>query len=225
MNSFLRRLKYYGFGFALGLLFVFFFFKNRGCSWLPENRVKNTLLSRVLVVSPEDDKVFKAHGWDDSMVVSFLNDGDIEFGKSNKAGNPQVYVLSKEVKGKEFQLWFTLPKDGFISEVKWPTGNVQKAKNSKSGISRMMHFPNEANLVYLADDSFFEKEYKALGIKDSKHVYKLLKKNGFVDFLKSNFNASPTPEQKIGFCINSSDTLTATGTWYKDRIQIFQFDK
>lgn len=55
-------------------------------------------------MSPEDEQTFKAKGWDDSLVVSFLNDGDIEFGQSNKQGNPQVYVLSKEIKGKEFQL-------------------------------------------------------------------------------------------------------------------------
>lgn len=225
MNSFLRRLKYYGFGFALGLLFVFFFFKNRGCSWLPENRVKNTLLSRILVVSPEDEKMFKAHGWDDSLVVSFLNDGDIEFGKSNKQGNPQVYVLSKEVKGKEYQLWFTLPKDGFVSEVKWPNGNIQKLKNTQVGIARMFHFPNVDNMIFLAENAFFEKEYKALGIQDSKEMYKMLKKSGFVDFSKSNLNANPTPEQKIGFITPEKDTITATGTWFKDRIQIFEFDK
>lgn len=109
--------------------------------------------------------------------------------------------------------------------MKWPHGNIQKLKNSKTGVSRMFHFPNVDNMIFLAEDSFFEKEYKARGIKDSKQLYKLLKKSGFVDFGLSNLNANPTPEQKIGFISPDKDTITTTGTWYKDRIQIFEFDK
>lgn len=224
MNSFLRRLKYYGVGFGIGLLFVFFFFKNRGCTWLPENRVKNTVLERVLVASPEDQAFFDRMHWSDSMVVSFLNDGDIEFGSSKKQGDPQVYVASKEIGGKSYKLWFTLPKDAFISEVHVPKDNIQRVGNTKTGMARMLHFPNVDNLVYLADNDLFEKAYKALGIKSSKQVFRLLKKNGFMDFSKSNLDAKPLPEQKIGFVLNG-DTLTATTTWYKDHIQFFEFDK
>ena len=225
MNNFFRRLRYYGFGFAVGLLVVFFFFKNRGCTWLPENRVKNTVLERILVISEADQQKANKLGWSDSMLVSFLNDGNVEFGTSNKRGNPQVYVFSKKINGKKQEMWFTLPKDGFISEVKFPVGNVQRLSSSINGLSRMMHFPKVENMVYLTENDSFEKEYKALGIKDAEQVFRLLKKNGFVDFSKSKLAASPMPEQKIGFELKAGDTLTATGTWYKDRIQIFKFDK
>ena len=56
MDSIFRRLKYYGIGFGAGLVFVIFFFQNRGCSWLPDNRVKNSILDRVLVL-PETEAV------------------------------------------------------------------------------------------------------------------------------------------------------------------------
>lgn len=224
MNSFLRRLKYYGVGFGIGLLFVFFFFKNRGCTWLPGNRVKNTVLERVLVASAEDQAYFDRMHWSDSMIVSFLNDGDIEFGSSKKQGDPQVYVVSKKIEGKAHTLWFTLPKDAFISEVLVPKENVQRVGNSVRGMARMIHFPNVDNLVYLADNDLFEKDFKQLGIKNSKQVFRLLKKSGYVDFSNSNLSAKPLPEQKIGFVLKG-DTLTATTTWYKDHIQFFEFDK
>ena len=61
-SSFIRRLKYYGIGFGIGLIFVFIFFQNRGCSWLPGNRVKNTVLERVMVVNDETAKAFAKKG-------------------------------------------------------------------------------------------------------------------------------------------------------------------
>ena len=47
--NFFKRFLYYLSGFGLGLILVFFFFKNRGCSWLPDNRVKNIISERVLI--------------------------------------------------------------------------------------------------------------------------------------------------------------------------------
>jgi len=54
MNTFLRRLKYYGIGFGIGLLFVFFIFKQKGCSWTPGNRVKEAVLNRIIVADSLD---------------------------------------------------------------------------------------------------------------------------------------------------------------------------
>ncbi|HRP53737.1 MAG TPA: hypothetical protein PLI97_09545, partial [Fluviicola sp.] len=88
MKDIWRRLRYYGVGFGIGLIFVFFFFQNRGCSWLPENRVKNSMMGKILVVSPETQK--KLH-MSDEQVVSFLNDGAISFRSSKKQGDPKVY--------------------------------------------------------------------------------------------------------------------------------------
>jgi hypothetical protein len=59
MESLWRRLKYYGIGFGIGLVFVIFFFQNRGCSWLPSNRVKNSILDRLVVASDETLEILK----------------------------------------------------------------------------------------------------------------------------------------------------------------------
>ena len=43
MGKFLRRLKFYAVGLGIGTIFTFMIFGNRGCSWLPDNRVKNMI--------------------------------------------------------------------------------------------------------------------------------------------------------------------------------------
>ena len=84
MKGFWKRLKFYLIGFTVGLIFVFFFFKNRGCAWTPQNRVKNAIIDKVLVI-PESEK--KDHPELESLtsasIMQFLAQGDVNFGESN----------------------------------------------------------------------------------------------------------------------------------------------
>ena len=83
-SPWLRRLKYYGFGFGLGLIFVFFFFQNRGCAWLPGNRVKNSILDRLVVVSDRTAADLKDQGISNAFILELLNDGDVLFDQRKK---------------------------------------------------------------------------------------------------------------------------------------------
>lgn len=84
MESFWRRLRYYGIGFGIGLLFVFVFFQNRGCSWLPANRVKNSVLDRLLVIPDHQEKAMNDKHVNVKDIVNALNEGDVEFSESKK---------------------------------------------------------------------------------------------------------------------------------------------
>ena len=84
MNSWIKRIKFYGIGFGIGLLFVFFFFENRGCSWMPSNRVKNAILDRLIVVSEKTEILMNQKGVDANDILLALNSGDIDFIKSRK---------------------------------------------------------------------------------------------------------------------------------------------
>lgn len=225
MKNFVRRLKYYGLGFGIGLIFVFVFFQNRGCSWLPENRVKNSLMGKVLVVSEETQRKLDQKNFSDSLVVSFLNDADISFGSSKKKGEPKVYSLKKKVNGEKQELWFTLSDNAYISEVLVPTGSIQKAENSQEGLGRMVHFPNVPSFVYLSDNQVISSQMREFGIRDAKTVQYLLKKGGIIDFSKSNLKADPSGEQFVLLPRSSGDTLKARTVWYKDHIQFQQFEK
>ncbi len=225
MNGFWRRLRFFGIGFGLGLVFVFFFFKNRGCTWLPENRVKNTILGRVLVVDEDQESVFKQKGLTRKDLVQFLNDGDVNFGESNKQGNPQVYSVSKTIRNKEFTLWFTLPKDAFISEVRWPNGSIQKAINSTTGDGEMIYFPAVKNMVFLDDNTDLVSDLNQLQINDAQRIMKAMKASGKIHFDRSNLKATPYPEHMISFYTKKGALVTANTIWKEEHIQFFHLQK
>lgn len=222
MKNFLRRLKFYGFGFGIGIIFVFFFFQNRGCTWLPSNRVKNTILGRVLVTSDKDKQLFKSKGITEDEVVQFLNDGDVDFGKSKKNGNPKVYSVTKEVNGKEVELWFTIPTDAYIAEVKWPKGSVFGVKNTTEGMGTMLHFPNVESIVYLDSNKRLTCQQDKLGLIAPKEIVKRMKKTGKIDFSKSKLKADQ-PKQYILFTTKKGVEVAAETYWYQEHIQFTEF--
>ena len=251
MKNFLKRLKYYGIGFGLGLVFVIFFFDNRGCSWLPGSRIKNTILGRVLVVSEKDQKAYDKLNLTDKDIVEFLNDGDINIGSSNTHGNPKVYEITKEIRGKEIKLWFTLPNETFISEVVIPKGSIEEVRNSKVGLGKMIHFPLVESIVFVKDDVVYlygerdpkveaqrkelaEKHKEVKGLQtlkqlksvlyDSKQVEKYLKKNGKINFETSRLTDKPYPIQKIMFTTPTNEVVHASSYWLEDHITIESFD-
>ena len=84
MENFFRRLKYYGIGFGIGLLFVIFFFKNKGCAWTPENRVKTAVFERLLVINDENKSELEKLNLSKKELIQILKNSDINFQKSKK---------------------------------------------------------------------------------------------------------------------------------------------
>ncbi len=224
MKNFWRRLRLYGFGFGIGLIMVFFFFRNRGCSWLPENRVKNTFMGKVLVISEANQRIFDKHHLSDSLIISFLNDGSIAFGSSKKQGDLKVYKIEKQINGKNVELWFSMPEDAYIAEAVWPKGSIQKFKSTTEGMGRMIHFPNVKSFVYLAENAELAEQMKEFGIKDEAHLQFLLMKNGWIDFSQSRLNAEPAPEQMVVLPRKNGDTLRSRTTWFKDHIEFYELE-
>ncbi len=225
MKSFWRRLKYYGLGFGLGIIFVIFFFDNRGCSWMPSSRVKNTILGRILVVADKDKVAYDKLKLSDQEIVEFLNDGDVNIGGSHTQGNPKVYEITKEIRGKEIKLWFTLPNEAFISEVIIPKGSIEAVENTKVGVGRMIRFPLVDNIVFLKeDDQNFNKEKEKFKLTDSKKIMKYLKKTGYIDFEHSKLTAKPYPIQKILFTTPTNVTVHASSYWFEEHVTIEGFD-
>jgi len=228
MDSFLRRLKYYGIGFGIGLIFVFFFFQNRGCSWLPSNRVKNSFLDRVIVVPDDQLQLMKEKNLTEKDIVSVLNDGDVVFDKSKKKGNTKVYLLEKEIEGEGIiQFYFTLPQESFLSEVHFVNKNgngVEKIKNTTHGFGSIIHFPKDDNLVFVDTTSKLTCQQDALGLINPLDIYALLKKNGKVDFSKTNYLKKPKAEQYLVFTDKKNRLIGCKAIWYKNKINITSFD-
>lgn len=217
MESFMRRLKYYGIGFGIGMLFVVFFFNNRGCSWIPSNRVKNSILSRIIVVSDQTEADLKKKGISHKELIEVLNDGDIDFGASDKNKNNKAYLIEKN--GVKYV--FTLPYESFVSEV-FVTSNAKKVKHSTEGIGTFIHFPNDKNLVYTDTTARLKCQQEALGLISDTKIWKLIKKSGKLDFSKTIFNKDAKAEQYIEFKWKGK-TIGATVVWYKDKLNIKSF--
>jgi hypothetical protein len=227
MDSFLRRLKYYGIGFGIGLLFVFVFFQNRGCSWLPSNRVKNSFLERVIVVSEEQGKAMSEKGITVKDVVAALNDGDVDFGESKKSSdsNPKVYAVDKELDGKgNVRFYFTLPAESFITEVNFTAKNAVSVQNSINGKGRILRFPNEKNLLFVDSSKVTRCQLQVLGLSENKKLYRQWKRSARINFEKSSLKLSPKPEHYIEFSDGKGNWIGSRSIWYKNKINISSLD-
>ena len=212
MKNFLRRLKYYGVGFGIGLIFVLVFFQNRGCSWLPDNRVKDAVLSRVIVVPADQAKSLDEKGIDASVIMDHLENGDVEFGNSEKSGPDKRYMISLD---GQPDLHFTLPGESFVSAVYLnPPADV----SARSGKAKMIHFPPTNELIYLDSTETLSCQMEALHWTES-DILEAMKKSGYLDFDKSSFSEVVKPIHYIEL-INANDTLGIESLWYKEKINV-----
>ncbi len=218
MKSTLRRLKFYGIGLGLGTLFVIFFFQNRGCSWLPSNRVKNTILDRILVIDNDTEEEMLKMNISTDDVVQVLNDGNILFNKSDKNHEHKCYIIEKN--GVTYA--YTLPEESFISQVFVNVKNQVK-KTSTSGKGRLIHFPMDENLVYVDTTQLLLCQQKQLGLKNPQDILKCLIDNGRIDFDKSNLSIRPKAEHYLVFDFENKK-IGANFIWYKSKINLIAFD-
>ncbi len=214
----MKRLKYYGVGFGFGILFVVFFFQNRGCSWLPSNRVKNTILDRVLVIDQDTEKEMLKMNLSTDDVVQVLNDGDILFGDSDKNREHKCYIIEKE--GVTYA--FTLPAESFISQVFVDVKKEIKSTSIK-GKGKLIHFPMDDNLVYVDTNSVLGCQQKELGLENPQEILKSLIENGKIDFEKSDLSIRPKAEHFIQFEYKGRN-IGANFIWYKDKLNLTAFE-
>ena len=224
MDSLLRRLKFYGIGFSIGLVFVLIFFQNRGCSWLPSNRIKNSFLDRVIVLPENEANTLKKLHLTHKDIINVLNDGDVVFSKSLKKGKTKVYHLEKEFDNKWLlHFFFTLPDESFISEVHISEHKATQVKNTLTGSGEILHFPKDDNLVFVDSSQFVTCQQSELGLINPIDILKLMKKQSTIDFSKTNYKASPKAVQYIQFFDKKHRLIGAHAIWYKNKINITDF--
>ncbi len=109
VHKFKNRLKYYLIGFGLGLVFMFFIFGNRACSWLPENRVKNMIAEKEILVGDSVRYMMDCQGVDNNDVYRLLNeDGDVDFTRSKTDGHPKKYLFQGYKDKKDITITYAL---------------------------------------------------------------------------------------------------------------------
>lgn len=221
MNSSLwRRLKYYGVGFLIGCIFVFFFFQTRGCSWTPSNRVKSAILGRVITVNEVERSIMEKYKLTMDDVITALNEGDVDFKNSRKDTEDKVYLITANLKDKgSFKFYFTLPTESYISEMHIGANDIKAIKNTKEGKGYFLHFPKDDYLVYPDSTAVNECKLEALGMNAPVIILKNLKADAYIDFEQSKLDTRPKPEHKI-FTVVNKDTIAFNTIWYKNKIFI-----
>lgn len=133
MDKFKNRIKYYLVGLSFGLILVYFMFGNRGCSWLPSNRVKNMIGEKEIVIGDSIlDVLSQLELNNDDIYALLKSDGDVDFSLSKTEGVPKVYYLSGEKESDTYSAKFALYEEKKIAEVVALSRGDRKASSTLS---------------------------------------------------------------------------------------------
>lgn len=85
-----RRFALYGFGFAIGLILVFFFLggKRASCNWLPNDRILNIIGQKQVTYSKEVWSSLPEISADSTDIARILRTGDVDFSRSHVRNEP-----------------------------------------------------------------------------------------------------------------------------------------
>jgi hypothetical protein len=225
MESFWRRLRYYGIGFGIGLILTFGIFNTRGCSWMPGNRVKEAMNARIWVMDQDVMADFlKKEQLDKKTFYTAIQDADIAFTKSIRSGNHKVYDLTfTNVKDQEIHCLARMTDESFVVEFVPFVASVKalKKKKQKPFAASILYVPGNKHLVYSDSRPALQEHLKALGIRNDKQLQKRFYKGTFSPVL-SRLNEQPRPLHVFRFTpkAGSKDSITTTCIWYKDKIKV-----
>jgi hypothetical protein len=217
MKSIWRRLMYYGIGLMFGLLFVTLFFGNRGCSWLPENRIKSSVFSQVLVI----DTNTMISNFTDSMYVVSLVDAKVNLGLSIRQGEPKAYYFANTKKGhtpRFFQV--TFETDGVVGICKTIQEN-QKAQIHKGNYwYPIIHVPGDSNFISFIDDMQDKIDFFKL---NRQQIHNALKSTGLAE--TQNFDVDPDKRKihRMSF-VHKGITYNINVRYFQNSLQILEIE-
>lgn len=178
-NTFLRRLFYYLIGVGIGLLFVFFVFGNRGCSWLPQNKVKETINHKILIST---SKKVSSKNFKQTFEVSEVN-----FEKSNKNSDFKTYLFeTPQTDGKSSSFYVSFSSDSYCAIVHDDQNQPQLLKTDT--FLKIINLPEDKYSLFNFDvNQLILKDLNSVKF-DRENYSKTLINSGFLvyNFLKNN---------------------------------------
>ncbi len=208
MHSIWRRLMYYAIGLLIGLLFVLMFFGTRGCNWLPENRIKASVFSQIVVLDTLDLKKPLA----DSLYIKLLSDGSVDLALSMRKGEPKSYYFSYNFgEQSEQQAQITFETDGVVAVLKTLEKNVKARAHINDLWLPIVHVPGDSNFINFSDN--IQGDVRTYGLNKEKTHFGL-KSNGYARTVAQD---ADTLRRKIhDFKFEIGDT------WYVAKAKIYQ---
>ena len=144
--KFFKRLKYFAVGFSLGILFVYFLFKDRDFKWdwLPGNRVSNFILDHPIKI--DESRLGEIIDKEDfsRSVYNAIIEGEVDFSNSKTKSELKTYIIENELDKLHILVSFT----DSVSKIIQFNNNIYFNENSI-----------ESNLINLNIDStnFFKR--------------------------------------------------------------------
>lgn len=200
MDKFKNRIRYFAVGLLFGTILVYFMFGNRGCAWLPENRVKNMVGEKEIIVGDSVLEVMECWGITNDDIYALLKDeGEVEFSLSKTEGVPKIYYIESEKDAKLYWAKFALYEEKELAEVTevFYDNGQQCSSTVSNKYSSTLPLPHndvvailESNEFRILEDAECEMEFYHIKKED------LLKfhHTASVDIRQSNPRKSPNPE-------------------------------
>ncbi len=153
IDTFKSRLKYYIVGVGIGTACAFLFFGNRGCSWLPGNRVRNMIAEQDILVGDSMASVMSCRGITNKEVYDLLDDGgDVDFTLSETHVYPKEYHING-AKGDQ-EIWIRYALFDTVSEVIGCSGAASCTGTSSNEVKKIISLPLEEVLLIIQSHRF-----------------------------------------------------------------------
>jgi len=218
MNSIWRRLLYYGIGLLIGLLFVTFFFGNRGCSWLPENRIKSSIFSQVLVV----DTTAFVEGFTDSMYVVTIVEADVNLGLSLRQGEPKAYYFANKKKGNKARFFqVTFETDGVVGIVKTIPEDQKARIQTGNYWYPIIHVPGDSNFISFFEDVQAKVDYFKL---NRQQIHNALKSTGVAETQHFDFDPDKRKIHRMTF-EHRGITYKILARYFQNSLQLMDIEE
>jgi hypothetical protein len=220
MDNFFRRLKYYGIGFGIGLVFVVLLFQQKGCSWTPGNRVKSAILERIVFIDSLDERYIKAHNISPKILRKFIENGTVSFLKSKRNGQEKLYHFHGTLgSDKSFNCLVGYREKSVVVDLDFEHSDIKQYKPLAGFAKPFLYkkknwFSGKWNL------------YELKGMVPSSAPEKfteLFLKNGRLDCSKSRFDVQkPTSYLffKNQFAKHHKQEYRMRTIWYQEKIEI-----
>jgi len=143
--KFIHRLKYFLVGFGIGLIAVFFFFKDRGWDWLPGNRVTKFILTNPMEIDEEFLLVLNENKIKTDLLFNTIEKGSVLFSESETKERVKNYKIELDT----FKLTILVSFEDSTSTII----NLNNLKNKQN--QKIVSIP-----FYPSDSLFFSKILK-----------------------------------------------------------------
>lgn len=103
----IHRIGYFSVGLFFGIMLLMFFLggKKTSCDYSPEARVLKNIRIKERKFSAEAFNYFEANKLDTALVSKSLEDGDVDFGRSNTDAKPcSIYLVTNELNSAILEL-------------------------------------------------------------------------------------------------------------------------